>query len=122
VAQRSTSPTALVADGITRYRDDVETAVYFCCLEGLQNVGKHAGPNAHAHVRLSEEAGTLRFEIVDDGAGCDIESARSTGAGLTNMSERIAALGGTLNVDSATGRGTQVRGRVPIVNTAEPVG
>jgi signal transduction histidine kinase len=79
-----------------------------------QLVGEHAGPNAHADVRLSEEAGELRFEIVDDGVGCDIESARSAGAGLTNMSERVAALGGTLRVDSATGRGTQLRGRIPL--------
>jgi signal transduction histidine kinase len=117
VAQRSTPPANLGAvDGIARYPDDVETAVYYCCLEGLQNVGKHAGPNARADVRLSEEAGELRFEIIDDGVGCDVESARSAGAGLTNMSERVAALGGTLTVDSATGRGTQLRGRIPLAH------
>ena len=114
VAQRSTPPAALSVDGIARYREAVETAVYFCCLEGLQNVGKHAGPGAHADVRLSEEAGELRFEIVDDGVGCDVEFARSAGAGFTNMRERLAAVGGTLTIESAAGHGTQVRGRIPL--------
>jgi signal transduction histidine kinase len=115
VAQRSAPPAALVVDGVTRYTDDVETAVYFCCLEGLQNVSKHAGPNAHADVRLAEEAGELRFEIVDDGTGCDVASAPTAGAGLANMRERIAAVGGLLTVESAAGLGTQVRGRIPVL-------
>ena len=51
--QRGTPPTALIVDGITRYPIDVETAVYFCCLESLQNVAKHAGEHAHAQVRVA---------------------------------------------------------------------
>ncbi len=114
-AQYSTPPAALVTDGIARYADDVETAVYYCCLESLQNVAKHAGSGAHASVRVAEQAGELRFEVVDDGLGCTIESARTPGAGLTNMAERVAAVRGTLTVDSAAGHGTQVRGRIPLV-------
>ena len=67
-------PAAFVADGIARYPDEIETAVYFCCLEALQNVRKHAGAEAHAEVRISERADDLWFEVVDDGIGCEIES------------------------------------------------
>jgi signal transduction histidine kinase len=88
--------------------------VYFCCLEALQNVRKHAGAGAHAEVRISQRPGELCFEVVDDGIGCEIESRRSAGIGLTNMIERIAALDGTLDVASAVGRGTRVRGRIPL--------
>ena len=113
-AQRSTPAATFSADGIGRYSDEVETAVYFCCLEALQNVRKHAGPGAYAGVRLSERADELCFEVVDDGIGFEIESRRGAGIGLTNMSERVSALHGTLDVDSATGHGTSVRGRIPL--------
>jgi signal transduction histidine kinase len=113
-AQRSTPPATLSADGIDRYPNEVETAVYFCCLEALQNVRKHAGPGAHAEVRISEHADELWFEIVDDGVGCEVESDRGSGIGLTNMSERVSALRGTLDVDSVAGHGMSVRGRIPL--------
>jgi signal transduction histidine kinase len=114
-AQRSRPPAALVADGIARYPDDVENAVYFCCLESLQNVGKHAGADARAEVRVSEQADELWFEIVDDGVGCELEPTRGAGAGLANMNERVAALRGSLTIESGIGRGMQIRGRIPLV-------
>ncbi len=107
-------PAAFVADGVVRYADEIETAVYFCCLEALQNVRKHAGAGAHAEIRIAERADELSFEVVDDGIGCEIESCRGPGIGLTNMSERISALHGTLDVQSVSGRGTSVRGRIPL--------
>jgi signal transduction histidine kinase len=113
-ARRCTPPAVLVADGLGRYPVDVETAVYFCCLEGLQNVGKHAGAGAHAEVRLVAQDDQLGFEVIDDGAGCDVESARRSGTGFANMTERVAALGGSLTIDSASGHGTRVRGRIPL--------
>ena len=112
--RRRIPPAALVADGIGRYTEEVEAAVYFCCLEGLQNAGKHAGADAHSEVQLSGHHGELRFAVVDDGIGCDIESARRSGAGFANMRERVAVLGGTLTIDSAPGRGMQLRGRIPL--------
>jgi signal transduction histidine kinase len=115
-AQRSVPPVAFAADGIARYPEEIETAVYFCCLEALQNVRKHAGPGAHAEIRLSEHAGKLCFDVVDDGVGCELESRRGAGIGLSNMSERVAALHGRLDVDSAAGRGTSVRGRIPLAS------
>ncbi len=114
VTARSGPPTALIADGIARYPKDVETAVYFCCLESLQNIVKHAGADARAQVRVSESADELCFEIVDDGVGFEVESEQSAGTGVVNMAERVAALRGSLTIDSANGRGTHVRGRIPL--------
>jgi signal transduction histidine kinase len=98
---------------IGRYGPEVEATVYFCCLEALQNVAKHAGRDARAAIRLWEEQGGLRFEVTDDGAGFD-PRAEPRGSGLTNMSDRLGALGGRLSVDSLPGDGTRVAGAVPL--------
>jgi signal transduction histidine kinase len=99
--------------GLRRQSAEIEAAVYFCCVEALQNVARHAGPQAEATVRLWEQDGALRFEVADDGVGF---AARLTerGAGITNMSDRLGVLGGWLEVDSAPGTGTRVRGHVPV--------
>ena len=112
--RRSAARATVEAAAIGRYSEQVEGAVYFCCLEGLQNVDKHAGLGATAVIRLWERDGRLYFEIVDDGAGYDVESAVGSGQGLTNMSDRIAALGGTLRVESTPGRGTTLRASIPV--------
>ena len=112
--RRSASPATVEAAAIGRYSEQVEAAVYFCCLEGLQNVDKHAGLGATAVIRLWERDGRLYFEIIDDGAGYDVESALRSGQGLANMSDRIAALGGTLVVESTPGRGTTLRANIPV--------
>ena len=114
VTQHDTPPTALVVDGVARYPIDIETAVYFCCLESLHNITKHAGAGARAEVRVAESDAGLCFEIVDDGVGYDVHSVRGVGTGLPNMVERVAALRGTLTIDSGDGRGTHVRGRIPL--------
>jgi signal transduction histidine kinase len=114
VAGRAALPTTLVADGVGRYPQDVETAVYFCCLEALQNAGKHAGEGATAEVRVWEEAGTLRFEVADNGAGFDLGGAPAVGHGFVNMSDRLGAIDGTLSVVSAPGQGSRVIGTIPL--------
>jgi signal transduction histidine kinase len=86
--------------------------VYFCTLEALQNVAKYAGATAAA-VRLREHDGMLAFEVSDDGAGFD-PAARGYGTGLQGMADRLAALGGCLEVRSAPGAGTTVAGRIPV--------
>ena len=116
--RRSPSPAKLEAAAIGRYSEEVEAAVYFCCLEGLQNVDKHAGLAATAVIRLWELDRRLYFEIVDDGLGYDAGLARHAGQGLANMSDRIAALGGTLVVESTPGRGTTVRANIPVADAA----
>jgi signal transduction histidine kinase len=116
VSRRTTPPVRFEAAALGRYSEDVESAVYFCCLEALQNVGKHAGVDANAVIRLWEHAEQLSFEVRDDGAGYETEQSRSTGQGLANMSDRIAALGGTLLLESTPGHGTSVQGSVPVLS------
>jgi signal transduction histidine kinase len=106
-------PATLDSNGAGRYPPELEAAVYFCCLEALQNVAKYAGEGAHATVRLRHSDGALRFEVVDDGVGFD-PVGTATSAGLQNMRDRIGALGGSLSIDSALGRGTTVTGEIPV--------
>jgi signal transduction histidine kinase len=103
----------LEAGAIGRYPPEVEATVYFCSLEALQNVGKHAGADARATLRVWEEQGGLHFEVADDGSGFDPRT-EPRGSGLTNMSDRLGALGGRLSVVSAPGDGTRVAGAVPL--------
>ena len=109
-AARSPVPVVLDADQVGRYPQDTESTVYFCTLEALQNVAKHARATA-ATVRLSGSAGALEFSVSDDGAGFPAET--SHGSGLQGMSDRLAAHGGTLTVRSRPGQGTTITGRLP---------
>jgi signal transduction histidine kinase len=110
-ANKSPVPVTVDADGIGRYGQDTEAAVYFCCLEALQNIAKYAHA-AQARIRLRAQNGTLRFTVSDDGAGYD---ARHTplGSGQRNMADRLAALGGRLEVRSHPGQGTTVTAQLP---------
>ena len=110
-ASRSPLPVAVEADGIGRYGQDTEAAVYFCCLEALQNIAKYAHASS-ARICLQAQNGTLRFTVSDDGAGYD---ARHTplGSGQRNMADRLAALGGRLEVRSAPGQGTTITAQLP---------
>ena len=112
-ASRAALPVTVTADGIGRYSQGVETAVYFCCLEALQNAGKHA-PGATAEVRLWEESGGLLFSVSDNGPGFDATRARS-GHGFINMSDRLGAIGGTVRWESRPGHGATISGSVPIL-------
>jgi signal transduction histidine kinase len=112
-ARRTAIPTEVECDGAGRYAPELEAAVYFCCVEALQNAGKHAGEDAHAKVRLIQNASALRFEVSDDGAGFDVPAGPSS-TGIQNMADRIGALGGELRVESSSGAGTRVIGRVPV--------
>ena len=98
---------------IERHSREVEATVYFCCLEALQNAGKHAGDGARAIVRLWEDVDSLRFEVIDDGIGFD-PASRPRGSGLTNIEDRLGALGGRLAVRSSPGAGTTIAGVVPL--------
>ena len=113
VAQRSPMPVRVETDGVGRQPEALESAVYFCCLEGLQNVAKHAGRGAWTTVQLTQLDGHVIFSISDDGVGFD-PGAVERGAGLTNLADRVGALGGSLRIDSAPGRGTCVVGDVPV--------
>jgi signal transduction histidine kinase len=105
VAARAPVPVRLNLQGLGRYPALVETALYFCCSEALQNSAKHGGPGttvtitAHAHDRM------LTLTISDTGRGFD---PATVGTGLTNMTDRLSAIGGDLAIDTAPGRGTRV--------------
>lgn len=101
----------VTSDGVGRYSQEVEAAVYFCCLEALQNVAKYAGADL-ATVNLSSGDSFLRFEVADDGGGFDSQAVR-LGSGLQNMADRVQALGGSLEVVSNLGTGTKVVGTLP---------
>jgi len=112
VANRSPLDVELVTSGIGRYDGDIEAAIYFCCLEALQNAAKHAA-DAHVRVRVWEESGGLLFEVVDDGPGFDVRLARR-GHGFVNMSDRLGAIGGAVRWESEPSHGTAIKGSVPI--------
>jgi signal transduction histidine kinase len=119
-ARKATVPVSVEAVGVERYPQDVEATVYFCVLEALQNVQKYAAPT-HVVVRLDADADTLTFDVTDDGAGFDMETVQK-GAGLTNMSDRMDALGGSLTISSARGGGTTVTGEIPAhARVSEPI-
>ncbi len=109
---RAALPTDLHAEGLGRYPTPVEAAVYFCCLEAIQNARKHAGEGASVRVSIAEADGRLRFEVADDGAGFDV-GGKGGGHGFVNMADRLGAIGGALDVVSEPGEGTRVRGWVP---------
>jgi len=116
---RSTIPVKLEARDVERYPPEIESAVYFCVLEALQNVLKHAADTRHTLVRLDGSvAGELLFSVHDDGAGAPSGVIRA-GAGITNMRDRLAAVGGHLAVRSSLGAGTVVRGRLPTVRVPD---
>jgi signal transduction histidine kinase len=113
-ARKAPLPVSVAPDGVGRYAQEIESALYFCCLEALQNVAKYAHAT-HADVRLSASVGELAFEVVDDGDGFDPSS--SHGTGLQGMVDRMEALGGTLEIHSQEGGGTTVIGRIPAPTT-----
>jgi signal transduction histidine kinase len=111
VARRWHVPLNVDLEDVGRLSEDRETAIYYCCLEALQNVAKHAGDDAVASLRLWRDRNAVRFSVSDNGVGF-LSRPGAKGAGLTNMVDRIGAVGGTLAVRSAPGEGTTVLGRV----------
>jgi signal transduction histidine kinase len=121
---RAALPVDVVSDGeVGRFAQDVEAADYFCCVEALQNAGKHAGDGARVVITIERRPGELAFAVADDGAGFDAGGLEATaggrGHGFVNMRDRLGAIGGTLTVESAPGAGTTISGVVPIVPGAD---
>lgn len=110
-ALATAAPVPVTIDAaVGRSSPEVETAAYFCVSEATTNAIKHATPPIHIQVHATD--GTLTFSVTDHGPGIAPTTA-TDGSGLTNMTDRIDALGGTLTVTS-TPNGSTVRGRVPI--------
>jgi signal transduction histidine kinase len=117
-ARKVPVPVEVRGQNVARYPQEIEAAVYFCCLEALQNVVKHAGAK-EATIELSAGDSALTFSVADDGAGFD-HRAIPAGSGLQNMADRVEALDGSLLVTSTPGAGATVAGTVP-VRALEPV-
>ena len=116
-AGRAPLPVAIEADGIGRYPREAEVAVYFCVLEALQNVAKYARAS-RATVAQACPDGHLEFTVTDDGDGFDPAQA-TQGTGLQGMADRLAAVGGTLRIDSVPGTGTTISGALPVSELAQ---
>jgi signal transduction histidine kinase len=112
-ARKSSLPIEVDADDLGRFSQDVEAAVYFSCLEALQNVTKYADASS-VTISVARSNEHLSFAVVDDGVGFDLSST-TQGTGLQGIADRIDALGGTFTVTTAPGTGTSLRGTVPVV-------
>jgi signal transduction histidine kinase len=98
---------------IPRFPAHIEAAVYFACVEALQNAAKHGGSGVRVKVRLWTEEDVLSFSVSDDGVGF-VSGHREGGSGLRNMADRLAAVDGTFSLDSVPGRGTVATGSVRV--------
>jgi signal transduction histidine kinase len=112
----SAMPVAIDTRGLARLPAPVEAALYFCCMEAVQNAGKHSGAGT-VSVRADEESDRWRLTVTDDGTGFDqTHASAASGVGLANMRDRLDAVGGTVEVVSVEGTGTTVTAAVPRAN------
>jgi signal transduction histidine kinase len=111
-ADKSPVPVVVDADGIGRFGQNIEAAVYFCCLEALQNIAKYAAAS-QVHICMAARDHSLRFTVSDDGVGYDV-SCTPMGSGQRNMADRLAALDGRLEVRSAPSKGTTITAHLPL--------
>ncbi|OBG00683.1 hypothetical protein A5773_04110 [Mycobacterium sp. 852014-52450_SCH5900713] len=102
-------PVDVYLQGLGRYSTSIEGALYYCTTEALQNSAKHGGPDTKATIAANAGDRTLTLTISDTGFGFD---PATTGTGLTNMTDRLAAIGGDLEIDTAPGRGTRITATV----------
>ena len=117
VAARSGTPIAVEGPRGPRLPTAVETALYRVVQEALRNATRHAGAR-RVDIRLIVEQGSVRCSVKDDGRGFDLKAVLGRkgdrGLGLIGMRERLNALGGRLTIDSAPGRGTELRITIPL--------
>ena len=109
----------VIGDDARRLPQEIEAAVYFACLEALQNVAKYATASS-AIIRLATDGNELTFDVEDDGKGFD-PSSTGYGTGLQGIADRLDALGGAIRVRSAPGSGTTITGVVPVLTSLGPV-
>jgi len=103
-----------------RFEPEIEAAVYYCCLEAVQNALKHAGPDAHTSIRVFTSSAEVKLEVRDSGQGFDRAMVHD-GTGLQSMQDRLGAVGGHIEIDSEPGRGTVVTAGAPAANLPDPI-
>jgi signal transduction histidine kinase len=112
-ARRAPIPVRVDSPGIPRLSQAIENAVYFCCMEAVQNAIKHGGEGVRVVIRLSVRHGALEFRVSDDGLGFD-RATVPFGYGLTSLADRATALGGEVVIISRLGEGTSLTGQIPL--------
>jgi len=117
-AQRAPIPVVFRSRGVGRYPSDVEAAIYFCCLEALQNAEKHSGQDTTVTIDIIGSDDALSFTVRDSGRGFD--QTRAQGQGLRNMFERMNGIGGWLSIESRAGQGTTISGGIPLRKDPPP--
>jgi signal transduction histidine kinase len=113
LAARYPARIELTLDTTVRVPPEVEAALYYCCMEAVQNASKHAGPDANISIRKYIDAGQLHLEVRDDGPGFDVTAAHD-GIGLQNMRDRLGAVRGSVEITSKPGQGTLVAATAPL--------
>jgi signal transduction histidine kinase len=111
-ADRCPLPVTVALDDVGRHHPDVEAALYFCCVEALQNAVKHSQARS-IKLACGIEGSTLWISVTDDGIGFDATSGPG-GRGIINLRDRLGAIGGTLEVATQRDAGVTVRGVVPV--------
>ena len=118
VARRNGPRTVVVDDGIGRFDTAIEAAVYFCCLEAVQNASKYGGDEVEVTIRLrcaaADGGRMLTATVIDTGPGFDPDGAAGVGRGIENVRDRIGAVGGEVTIHSVIGDGTTVELTVPV--------
>jgi signal transduction histidine kinase len=102
---------SMITQGVHRYDNSIEDAIFFTCREALQNTIKHAPGATSVMVTLIDYGNRLEFSVQDNGRGFD---AALPGRGSATMRHRIEAVGGSLTITSSPGAGTRVDGSIPI--------
>jgi signal transduction histidine kinase len=113
LAERSRVPTEVVSVPPERLPAPIEVTVYYLVAEALTNAAKHAKATA-VQIRVDRLDTCVRVVVADDGVG---GAAPGAGSGLTGLADRVAALDGTFEVDSPTGRGTTLRAELPCASS-----
>ncbi len=118
LARRAAIPTQALITHIGRIDAAAEATLYFCCAEALQNAAKHAGSGASARLQLWIADGRLFASIDDDGPGFEAQDAPGAGAGLQNMRQRIASIGGSVEFGIGPRGGTSVEFSVALARVS----